>query len=58
MKSTQQPIVPLVVDDSLWTRLWHFLPPAFLYAVRHLTTGTAIRFRRRYLKWKGKKYYI
>ena len=58
MRSTQQPIVPQVPYDSLWKRLHHFLPLAFLYSVRHLTIGTAIRFRRRYLKWKGEKYYI
>ena len=58
MKSTQQPIVPQVLDNSLWMRLRYFLPLAFAYSVRHLTIGTAIRFRRRYLKWKGEKYYI
>ncbi len=58
MKSTQQPILPQFEDDSLWHRLRHFIPLALAYSVRHLTVGTVIRLRRRYLKWRGEKYYI
>ena len=58
MKSTHRPILPQVENDSFWRRLWHFIPPAFAYSVRHLTIGTWIRLRRRYLKWRGEKYYI
>lgn len=58
MKSTHRPILPQVENDSFWSRLWHFLPPALAYSFRHLTIGTWIRMRRRYLKWRGEKYYI
>ena len=58
MKSAHRPVLPQIESDSFWIRLWHFLPPALAYSVRHLTIGTAIRMRRRYLKWRGEKYYI
>jgi len=59
MKSTHRPILPQGEEnDSDLRRIWYFLRQAFLYIIRHLTIGTAIRLRRHYIKWRGKKYFI
>ncbi len=58
VKGTHQPITPGEESDADRRVFRQFFIPALLYAIRHLTIGTAIRCRRAYLKWRGRKYYI
>lgn len=58
MKGTHQPILPGSEEDSVWRAFFRFLPPALIYSMRHLTLGVVTRLRWRYLKWRGKKYYV
>jgi hypothetical protein len=60
LTDTHQPITPdeQAEDESVWRAYLRFFVPALLYAIRHLTIGTAIRTRRAYLRWRGRKYYI
>lgn len=57
-KNTHRPITPDGEYESDWQVIRKIFLPMLIYSIRHLTVGTAIRCRRAWLKWRGRKYYI
>lgn len=58
MRSIHQPILPQGEVCSPWEGLLRFVPLAVMYSLRHLTLGTWVRFRRRVVRWRGRKHYL
>jgi hypothetical protein len=54
----QRALVPRDDNPPLVRSLLRFLPFAIAFSVRHLTIGTAVRARRRYLRWRRRPWIL
>jgi hypothetical protein len=50
--------VPGSVEESTLRSLVRFVPFACAFAWRHLTIGTLVRTRRRWMRWRGRTWYL
>ena len=58
IRHAQRALVPDTDDIPLFTALLRFVPFAAAFSFRHLTVGTIVRGRRRYLRWRRRKWII
>lgn len=58
MRHTHQPVIALAEERSQLQAFLHFLGPALIYSIRHLTIGTWIRLRRSYLRRRREIWWI
>lgn len=58
MGNAQRAMVPGAVEESPLRALLRFAPFALAFAIRHLTIGTLVRTRRRWLRWRNGTWYL
>ena len=56
MGNFQRAMVPGAREQSVARSFIRFVPFAIGFAVRHLTIGTLVRTRRRWLRWRHRKW--
>ena len=58
MGNAQRAMVPGAAEESPLRALLRFAPFAVAFAFRHLTIGTIVRIRRRWLRRWNRKWYL
>ena len=58
MGNSQRALVPGPVEQSTLRSLLAFIPFAIAFSWRHLTIGTLVRIRRRWLHWRNGTWYL